>query len=263
MEGIFPPDCLKRFEQNELADVQNEQINSFSSKIQNKLPFFSAVLDNESFDLTHIFDSSLRGQVQHLVKGYEPAKESKGTDLRLNVVLRDEIPVSQRSRRMPFAEQKIVDKEIDEWLEKGIIKLSCSDYASPILLTKKRDGTHRLCVDFRQLNKKVVKDSFPMAQVEEVLDHLGDAKVFSTLVLKNGFFHVPVEEKCTKYLAFTCHAGLYEFLRTPFGLSTSPSVFLRFIYNVFRDLIRDNAILIFMGDFIIPARDEIQGLEKL
>ncbi|GBN43865.1 Transposon Tf2-9 polyprotein [Araneus ventricosus] len=60
-----------------------------------------------------------------------------------------------------------------------------------------------------------------------------------------------------------CHAGLYEFLRTPFGLSTSPSVFLRFIYNVFRDLKRDNTILIFMDDFIIPARDEIQGLEKL
>ncbi|GBO45854.1 Pro-Pol polyprotein [Araneus ventricosus] len=167
MEGIFPPDCLKLFEQNELADVQNEQINSFSSKIQNKLPFFSAVLDNESFDLTHIFDSSLRGQVQHLVKGYEPAKEPKGTDLRLNVALSDEIPVSQRSRRMPFAEQKIVDKQIDEWLEKGIIKPSCSDYASPILLTKKRDGTHRLCVDFRKLNKKVVKYSFPMAQIEE------------------------------------------------------------------------------------------------
>ncbi|GBN29179.1 hypothetical protein AVEN_45865-1 [Araneus ventricosus] len=147
-----------------------------------------AVLDNESLDLTHIFDSSLRGQVQHLVKGYEPAKEPKGTDLRLNVVLRDEIPVSQRSRRMPFAEQKIVDKQIDEWLEKGIIKPSCSDYASPILLTKKRDGTHRLCVDFRQLNQKGVKDSFPIAQVEEVLDHLGDAKVFSTLDLKNRFF---------------------------------------------------------------------------
>ncbi|GBM34769.1 hypothetical protein AVEN_7824-1 [Araneus ventricosus] len=79
MEGIFPPDCLKLFEQNELADVQNEQINSFSSEIQNKLPLFSAVLHNESLDLTHIIDSSLGDQVQHLVKGYEPAKEPKVT----------------------------------------------------------------------------------------------------------------------------------------------------------------------------------------
>ncbi|GBN63785.1 hypothetical protein AVEN_68145-1 [Araneus ventricosus] len=164
---IFPSDCLKFLELKELADVQIERINSFSSETQNKLEFYSAILDNESHDLTHIVDDCLRDQVKHLVEEYEPAKEPKGTDLRLNVVLGDEIPVSQRLRRMPFAGQKIVDKQIDEWLEKGIIKPSCSDYASPILLTEKRDGTHRLYVDFRQRNKKVVKDSFPMPQVEK------------------------------------------------------------------------------------------------
>ncbi|GBM27699.1 hypothetical protein AVEN_25329-1 [Araneus ventricosus] len=79
MEGIFPPDCLKLFELNELPGVQDEQINSFSSEIQNKFPFVSAVLENESLDLTHIIDCSLGDQVEHLVKGYEPAKEPKVT----------------------------------------------------------------------------------------------------------------------------------------------------------------------------------------
>ncbi|KFM63343.1 Retrovirus-related Pol polyprotein from transposon gypsy, partial [Stegodyphus mimosarum] len=84
--------------------------------------------------------------------------------------------------------------------------------------------------------KKVVEDSFPIDQVEVVLGHLGQPKVFSTLDLKSGFFHFPVR-KYTKYLAFICHADSFEFLRVLFSLTTSSSVFLRFIYNLFREFI--------------------------
>lgn len=137
--------------------------------------------------LEHIIDKELRSSVLNLINDYEPQKEPRSTDLKMNIILNDDLLVTQRSR-ITFSEQKIVEKQIDEWLRDGIIKPSYSEYAAPIVLCKKQDGASRLCINFRELNKKVIKDSFPMAQIEEVLDHLGEAKVFTTLDLKNGIF---------------------------------------------------------------------------
>ncbi|GFT59970.1 transposon Tf2-6 polyprotein [Nephila pilipes] len=100
MDGIFPPDRLNLIGLNNLENIHNELINSVSKGIENKLPFCSVVLDNEFLDLTHIGDSCLRDQVKQLVEVYRSAKEPKNTDLRLNVVLKDDIPVSRRSRRI-------------------------------------------------------------------------------------------------------------------------------------------------------------------
>ncbi|GFQ73460.1 transposon Ty3-I Gag-Pol polyprotein [Trichonephila clavata] len=103
MEGVFPPNCRNLLGENELIDGQNKQWNSisFSPQIINEFPFFSSVVDSTSLDVSHITDNLFRDQVMDLVKEYEPAKQPKQTDLRLNVILKDDIPVSQRSRRMP------------------------------------------------------------------------------------------------------------------------------------------------------------------
>ncbi|GFU83297.1 retrovirus-related Pol polyprotein from transposon 297 [Trichonephila clavipes] len=181
----------------------------------------------------------------------------------MTILLSDDIPVSQRSRRLPFVEQKIVENQIQEWLNTNIIKPSCSDYAAPIVLCKKKNGEHRLCVDYRNLNRKMIKDKFPLPLIEEVLDKLENSKVYTSLDLKNGFFHVPMDPNSTKYTSFVTHEGQYEFLRVPFGLSNSPSVFQRFIYTVFRKLIRDNILIVYMDDLLIPSQNEAEGLNKL
>ena len=94
----------------------------------------------------------------------------KSTDIKMKIILTDEIPVCQRARRLPITEQIIVEKQIQEWLEQGIIKPSCSDFASPIVLCKKKDGSSRLCVDFQKLNKKIIKDRFPLPLIEDVIE---------------------------------------------------------------------------------------------
>ena len=104
---------------------------------------------------------------------------------------------------------------------------SLSDYASPVVLTGKKDGSTRLCIDYRQLNKKIVRDRYPLPLIEDQLDLLQTAKCFSTLDLKNGFFHVPVEKESRKYTAFIVPDGHYEFRKVPFGLCNSPSIFQR------------------------------------
>ncbi|GFW02675.1 transposon Tf2-9 polyprotein [Trichonephila clavipes] len=100
-------------------------------------------------------------------------------------------------------------------------------------------------------------------QIDEWLEQGIGAKVYTTLDLKNGFFHVDVNEDCKHLTSFVVPDGQFEFNKVPFGLSTSPSVFQRYVYSIFRELMRKGVVIIYMDDLIIPAKDEKEGLEKL
>ncbi|GFS55953.1 hypothetical protein TNCV_2564261 [Trichonephila clavipes] len=132
-----------------------------------------------------------------------------------------------------------------------------------IVLVKKKNGDSRFCVDYRQLNHKLVKDRFPLPLIDDVLDRLQEAKVYTTLDLKNGFFHVDVNEDCRKFTSFIVPDGQFEFNKVLFGLSTSPSVFQRYIYSIFLNLMNKGLIIFYMDDLIIPSVDEEEGLRKL
>ncbi|GFX37406.1 hypothetical protein TNCV_3106581 [Trichonephila clavipes] len=172
----------------------------------------------------------------------------------MKIILKDDIPVYQPARRLSFSENQDVNKQIDEWLEQWIVRPSSSEYASPTVLVKKKDGTTRLCVDYRRLNRKLVKDRFPLPLIEDVLDRLQGAKVYTTLDLKNGFFHVEVNEDCKHLTPFVVPDGQFEFNKVPFGLSPSLSVFQRYVYSIFRELMWKDVVIIYMDDLIIPAR---------
>lgn len=175
--------------------------------------------------------------------------------------MRDDEPIYQRARRLSASEKEIVNAEINEWIRDGIVQSSVSDYASPVVLAKKKDGSLRLCVDYRQLNKKIFKDRYPLPLIEDQLDSLQEAKLFSTLDLKNGFFHVSIDEQSRKYTAFIVPDGYYECLRVPFGLCNSPASFQRFINIVFKDLIREKVVLTYLDDLIIPSTDYKSGYD--
>ncbi|GFW55072.1 retrovirus-related Pol polyprotein from transposon 17.6 [Trichonephila clavipes] len=187
----------------------------------------------------HVTNPQIRRELFELISNYEPKKTETTT----------------------FSENQDVNKQIDEWLEQGIVRPSSSEYASPIVIVKKKDGTTRLYVDYR--NRKLVKDRFPLPLIEDVSDRLQGAKVYTTLDLKNGFFHVDVNEDCKRLTSFVVPDGQFDFNKVPFGLSTSPSVFQRYVYSIFRELMRKGVVIIYMDDLIIPAKDEKEGLEKL
>lgn len=132
-----------------------------------------------------------------------------------------------------------------------------------MVLVSKKDGTMRLCIDYRLLNKKIIRDRYLLPLIEDQIDRLRDAAVFSVLDLRNEFFHVPVEEGSVKYTSFVTPNGQFEFLRTPFGLCTAPSVFQRFINLVFRDLIKVGYVMVYMDDLIVVANSIPQGIERL
>lgn len=138
-------------------------------------------------------------------------------------------------------------------MKDGIIRPSSSEYAVPIVPVPKKDGSKRICVDYRPINRKLIKDRYPLPIIDEQIDNLRGAKIFTTLDLANGYFHIPMAKESIKYTAFITTGGQYEFLRAPFGLSNCPSVFQRFINNIFA----------YMDDMILPAKTEAEALEKL
>ncbi|XP_036347914.1 uncharacterized protein LOC118757296, partial [Rhagoletis pomonella] len=200
--------------------------------------------------------------VEVLIKNYAPVRNQK-SPVEMKIVLTDDYPVHEGPRRISYADKKVVEEQIAEWLQEGIIQPSTSEYASPIVLVAKKDGSKRLCCDYRRINSKIMRDNFPMPLLDDVIERLQGAKLFTTLDLANGFFHVPVEAKSRKYTAFVTHNGQYEFRYVPFGISNSPAVFSKYIATVLRDMVEDGTVVAYMDDLIIPAKDVGEAIQKL
>lgn len=168
----------------------------------------------------------------------------------------------QRYRRIPPSEYELVKEHINQLLETQVIRESCSPYASPIVLVKKKDGSLRMCVDYRQLNSKTRRDAFPLPRIEKSLDALTGAQWFSTLDLASGYNQVLVREKDRSKTAFCTPFGLFEWNRMPFGLCNAPSTFQRLMQRIFGDQ-QCQSLLLYLDDIVVFSGSVNQHLERL
>ena len=174
----------------------------------------------------------------------------------------DDVPVNQRYRRIPPNQFEEAKRHLQQLLDKGVIQPSQSDYASPIVLVRKKSGTLRLCVDYRQLNAKTRRDAYPLPRIEETLDALGGAKYFSTIDLASAYNQVEVEPADRHKTAFITPMGLYEYNRMPFGLNNAPATFQRLMQNIFRDdLLR--VLLVYLDDIVVYSSTISEHLQRL
>lgn len=114
-------------------------------------------------------------------------------------------------------------------MQRGIIRESDSAFASPIVLVHKKNGGVRLCIDFRDLNRKTIKQHYPLPRINDQIDSLCEARYFTTLDMKDGFYQMEIEEESKHFTAFITPDGLYEYNRAPFGFVNSPTVYQRAI----------------------------------
>lgn len=182
----------------------------------------------------------------------------------------DEVPIYTKSYRYPFVHKQEVSDQIKKMLEQGIIRPSDSAWSAPIwVVPKKADASGktkwRLVVDFRKLNEKTIDDKYPIPNITEVLDKLGNCQYFTTLDLASGFYQVEMNEADISKTAFNVDHGHFEFLRMPMGLKNSPSTFQRVMDNVLRDL-QNRICLVYLDDIIVfstSLQEHIGNLEKV
>ena len=144
-------------------------------------------------------------------------------------------PAKIPPRRLPYALRKELEQELSKLESTGCIEPSTSPYASGLVLVRKTDGTLRVCVDYRQVNKDTVPDRYPMPRMDELVDAIGrkKGKYFTTLDLMKGYHQVKMDEHSKPKTAFTCHQGLYQYRRMPFGLTNAPVTFQRLMNKLF------------------------------
>ena len=156
-----------------------------------------------------------------------------------------------------------LQEEIKEMLNKGVIVPSKSPYSSPIVIVPKKDGTHRVCIDYRKLNEITTKDAYLLPRIGQTIDALPGAGYFSSLDLASGYWQAPVAEKDRHKTAFcTPEGGLYEFGKMLFGLTNAPATFQRLMNEIFKeDLFK--RVLIFLNNLLVYNETPAEHLEHL
>ena len=175
-------------------------------------------------------------------------------------------PIKSQIRRVPFAVRQEIARQIEKMQQAGVITPSNSPWSSPVVLVRKKDQTHRFCVDYRRLNSVTKADTFPLPRIDDLLDQLGWCRCFSTLDLAAGYWQIRVHPDSREKTAFATQQGLFEFRVLPFGLTNAPACFQRLIQQVLLGLNPTEGpdfVAAYIDDIIIFSVDLKQHLEHL
>jgi len=175
-------------------------------------------------------------------------------------------PGARPRRAQPYrasrASRNIIAKEVQRQRDLRVIEPSGAEWAFPLVLVPKPDGTMRSCVDYRQLNEVTVRDVYLIPRMDDCLDFLGDAKVFSTLECNSGYWQIPVADGDRDKTTFVCHEGAYRYIRLPFGLSNAPATFQRAIDMILGGL-KWKSCLVYLDDITVFSQSAGEHVEHV
>nr|XP_029154554.1 uncharacterized protein LOC114927773 [Arachis hypogaea] len=166
-------------------------------------------------------------------------------------------PVSIPPYRMAPTELRELKVQLEDMLEKGFIRPSTSPWGALVLFVKKKDGTMRLCMDYRQLNKITVRNKYPLPRIDDLFDQLQGATCFSKIDLRSGYHQLKIKEEDIPKTAFRTRYGHYEFLVMSFGLTNAPATFMALMNRVFK-LFLDHFVIVFIDDILVYSKSAVE-----
>ncbi|KAJ9536443.1 hypothetical protein OSB04_un000378 [Centaurea solstitialis] len=164
-------------------------------------------------------------------------------------------PIAKSPYRLAPSEMQELSNQLQELLDKGFIRPSSSPWGAPVLFVKKKDGSFRMCIDYRELNKITIKNRYPLPRIDDLFDQLQGATYFSKIDLRSGYHQMRVREEDIAKTAFRTRYGHYEFLVMPFGLTNAPAVFMDLMNRVCRPYL-DKFVIVFIDDILIYSQSK-------
>ncbi|GJS96111.1 putative reverse transcriptase domain-containing protein [Tanacetum coccineum] len=171
-------------------------------------------------------------------------------------------PVARAPYRLAPSEMKELSEQLKELSEKGFIRPSSSPWGAPVLFVKKKDGSFRMCIDYRELNKLTVKNRYPLPRIDDLFDQLQGSSVYSKIDLRSGYHQLRVREEDIPKTAFRTRYGHYEFQVMPFGLTNAPAVFMDLMNRVCKPYL-DKFVIVFIDDILIYSKSKKEHEEHL
>ncbi|KAL8134085.1 hypothetical protein AgCh_009233 [Apium graveolens] len=181
--------------------------------------------------------------------GLPPDRE---IEFSIDLILRAEA-VSKAPYRMDPVEMKELAKQLQELLDKGVIRPSVSPWGAPVLFVKKKDGSMRLCIDYRELNKLTIKNKYPLPRIDDLFDQLKEVCYFSMIDLRSGYHQLKIKPEDIPKTAFRTRYGHYEFLVMSFGLTNAPTAFMDLMNQVYKEYL-DKFVIVFIDDILIYSK---------
>jgi hypothetical protein len=213
-------------------------------------------------------DTKLKSDLYEVVNQYdEMFKEPKGLPskrgIQHEIQLQQDCPLPNIGMyRMSVMENDEIKKQIQELLDKGVIVPSSSPCGSPIVLVPKKDGTWRMCVDFRALKKITVKNRYPLPRIDDLLDQLKDVKYFTKLDLRSGYHQIRIAKGDTWKTSFKTKQGLFEWMVMSFGLCNAPATFMRVMNDVLRHFL-DDYVIVYLDDILIFSKSREEHVKHV
>ncbi|MCO5574478.1 hypothetical protein L7F22_028263 [Adiantum nelumboides] len=217
------------------SDVNKTQVNESGSK--------------EDLELSKFLNQFQDVFIDDIPGGLPP---KRGDDDHTIELIPSSSPPNKPPYRVSHAQQEEIMRQVNELVEKGMVRPSSSPFCSPVLLVHKKDGTYCMCVNYRALNKITIKNRFPVPRIEDLFDKLQGSTYFSRIDLKSGYHQIRIVNEDILKTAFRTTFGLYEYLVMPFGLTNAPATFNRMMERISRP--HRNFTGVFFDDVIIYSK---------
>jgi hypothetical protein len=171
-------------------------------------------------------------------------------------------PIYKRAYMVSGPELVEIKKQIDDLSKKGYIRPSTSPWVAPVLFVEKKDGTRRMCINYRAMNEVTIKNKYPLPRIEDLFDQLRGASVFSKIDLRSGYHQLRIRPSDIPKTTFITQYGLYEFTDMSFGLTNAPAFFMNLMNSVFIDYL-DKFVVVFIDDILIYSQSEEEHVDHL